>query len=124
VEGRPQDRDPDTVLRWQRRWSSGAGPPGCSARPCGHPRANAYAERWVRTVRTECLDWLLILNQRHLDRVLRVYVHHYNAERPHRGLKLSPPEGPREPMASAMQANVCRRDLLGGLLHEYYQAAA
>jgi hypothetical protein len=56
--------------------------------------------------------------------VLRVYVHHYNAERPHRGLKLSPPEGPREPLASAVQANVCRRDLLGGLLHEYYQAAA
>jgi hypothetical protein len=56
--------------------------------------------------------------------VLRVYVHHYNAERPHRGLTLSPPEGPREPMASAVQANVCRRDLLGGPLHEYYQAAA
>ena len=92
--------------------------------PVKAPRANAYAERWVRTVRTECLDWLLILNQRHLERVLRVYVHHYNAERPHRGLKLSPPEGPREPMASAVQANVCRRDLLGGLLHEYYQAAA
>jgi putative transposase len=92
--------------------------------PVRAPRANAYAERWVRTVRTECLDWLLILNQRHLERVLRVYVHHYNAERPHRGLKLSPPEGPREPIASAVQANVCRRDLLGGLLHEYYQAAA
>jgi putative transposase len=87
-------------------------------------RVHAYAERWVRTVRTECLDWLLILNQRHLERVLRVYVHHYNAERPHRGLTLSPPEGPREPMASAVQANVCRRDFLGGLLHEYYQAAA
>jgi hypothetical protein len=42
------------------------------------PRANAYAERWVRTVRTECLDWLLVLSQRHLERVLRVYVHHYN----------------------------------------------
>ena len=92
--------------------------------PVKAPRANAYAERWVRTVRTECLDWLLILNQRHLEAVLRVYVHHYNAERPHRGLKLSPPEGPREPIASAVQANVCRRDLLGGLLHEYYQAAA
>ena len=92
--------------------------------PVKAPRANAYAERWVRTVRTECLDWLLILNQRHLEAVLRVYVHHYNAERPHRGLKLSPPEGPREPLASAVRANVCRRDLLGGLLHEYYQAAA
>jgi putative transposase len=92
--------------------------------PVKAPRANAYAERWVRTVRTECLDWLLILNRRHLEAVLRVYVHHYNAERPHRGLKLSPPEGAREPIASAVPGNVCRRDLLGGLLHEYYRAAA
>jgi putative transposase len=92
--------------------------------PVKAPRANAYAERWVRTVRTECLDWLLILNQRHLEAVLRVYVHHYNAERPHRGLELSPPEGARQPIASAVRATVCRRDLLGGLLHEYYQAAA
>ena len=50
------------------------------------PRANAYAERWIRTVRTECLDWLLILNRTHLERVLRVYVGHYNHHRPHRGL--------------------------------------
>ena len=92
--------------------------------PVKAPRANAYAERWVRTVRTECLDWLLILNQRHLEAVLRVYVHHYNAERPHRGLKLSPPQGPRELIASAMCPAVCRKDLLGGVLHEYYQAAA
>jgi transposase InsO family protein len=92
--------------------------------PVKAPRANAYAERWVRTVRTECLDWLLILNQRHLKAVLRVYVRYYNAERPHRGLKLSPPEGPREPIASAVCATVCRQDLLGGLLHEYYRAAA
>ena len=94
--------------------------------PVRAPRANAYAERWVRTVRTECLDWLLILNRTHLERVLRVYVRHYNTHRPHRGLKLSTPEGPRElePIASAVRANVCRRDLLGGLLHEYYQAAA
>jgi hypothetical protein len=61
---------------------------------------------------------------KHLEAVLRVYVHHHNAERPHRGLRLSPPEGPREPIASAVRATVCRRDLLGGLLHEYYQAAA
>jgi transposase InsO family protein len=94
--------------------------------PVKAPRANAYAERWVRTVRTECLDWLLILNRRHLEGVLRVYVHHYNTQRPHRGLKLSTPEEPREqePIAPTVRANVCRRDLLGGLLHEYYQAAA
>ena len=46
--------------------------------PVRAPRANAYAERWIRTVRTECLDWLLILNRTHLERVLRVYVGHYN----------------------------------------------
>jgi len=53
---------------------------------------NAYAERWVRTVRTECLDWLLILNRTHLERVLRVYIRHYNHQRPHRGLALATPE--------------------------------
>ena len=46
--------------------------------PVRSPRANAYAERWVRTVRTECLDWLLILGRRHLERVLREYARHYN----------------------------------------------
>jgi putative transposase len=94
--------------------------------PVRAPRANAYAERWVRTVRTECLDWLLILNLTHLERVLRVYVHHYNHQRPHRGLGLVTPEGRHQltPLASASTADVCRRDLLGGLLHEYYQAAA
>jgi len=51
--------------------------------PVRAPRANAIAERFVRTIRTECLDWLLILNRRHLQRVLRVYVDHYNVHRPH-----------------------------------------
>jgi putative transposase len=51
--------------------------------PVRAPKANAVAERFVRTVRAECLDWLLILNRRHLERVLRVYVDHYNRERPH-----------------------------------------
>jgi hypothetical protein len=94
--------------------------------PVKAPRANAYAERWVRTVRTERLDWLLILNRRHLEGVLRVYVHHYKTQRPHRGLKLSTPEESRElePIASAVRASVCRRDLQGGLPHEHYQAAA
>jgi putative transposase len=94
--------------------------------PVRAPRANAYAERWVRTVRTECLDWLLILNRTHLERVLRVYVRHYNHQRPHRGLGLATPQGQRqrEPIACAGTGAVDRRDLLGGLLHEYYQAAA
>ena len=94
--------------------------------PVRAPRANAYAERWVRTVRTECLDWLLILNRAHLERVLRMYVRHYNHQRPHRGLGMVTPEGRHQlaPIASAARAKVWRRDLLGGLLHEYYSAAA
>jgi integrase-like protein len=55
---------------------TGAGPRRCRA-----PQANAFAERWVRTARTECLDWLLIWNRRHLDKVLTVYVEHYNTAR-------------------------------------------
>src|SRR2546427_9693947 len=61
--------------------------------PIRAPQANAYAERFVRTVRAECLDWLLILGRRHLDHVLRHYVTHYNAERPHRALALLTPAG-------------------------------
>jgi len=60
--------------------------------PVRAPKANAIAERFVRTVRSECLDWLLVLNRRHLERVPRVYVNHYNRERPHRALELRPPE--------------------------------
>ena len=59
--------------------------------PVRAPKANAIAERFVRTIRSQCLDWLLILNRRHLERVLRVYVEHYNRERPHRALRLAPP---------------------------------
>lgn len=53
--------------------------------PIRAPRANAYAERWVRTVRTDCLDWMLVLGRRHLAHVLRTYGAHYNGRRPHRG---------------------------------------
>jgi transposase len=54
--------------------------------PIQAPNANAFAERWVRTVRQECLDWMLIWGRRHLERVLDEYVRHYNDQRPHRGL--------------------------------------
>jgi putative transposase len=76
----------------------------------------------VRTVRAECLDWLLILGRRHLEQVLRRYVTHYNAERPHRALALRPPAGNdkrNQPAANTIE----RRDLLGGLIHEYRAAA-
>ncbi len=60
--------------------------------PIRAPQANAYAERFVRTVRAECLDWLLIVGRRHLEQVLRTYTAHYNSERPHRALELHPPD--------------------------------
>jgi hypothetical protein len=87
------------------------------------PNANAFAERWIETLRAECLDWLLILGPRHLDRVLRTYVQHYNGERPHRGLELRVPDrlAPIEEAQSAPAIE--RRDLLGGLVHEYRRAA-
>jgi hypothetical protein len=91
--------------------------------PIRAPQANAYAERFVRTVRAECLDWLLILGRRHLESVLRVYTAHYNRERPHRGLALLPPEtGDVAGLPTAEKID--RRDRLGGLIHEYHRAAA
>jgi putative transposase len=93
--------------------------------PVQAPNANAYAERWIRTVRAECLDWLLIVGRGHLERVLRVYVEHYNAHRPHRALRLEPPDPPLGPtVTSEHRHRVHRRDRLGGLLHEYFRQAA
>ncbi len=60
--------------------------------PIRAPRANAFAERWVRTVRTKCLDWMLVLARHQLERVLRAYADHFNHARPHRGLDLKTPE--------------------------------
>jgi transposase InsO family protein len=91
--------------------------------PIRAPNANAFAERWVRTVRSECLDWMLILGRRHLDRVLRTYATHYNAHRPHRALGLAAPlDGASQPRGRP--GEVRRRDALGGLIHEYHGAAA
>jgi putative transposase len=93
--------------------------------PVRAPKANAVAERFVGTVRRECLDWLLIVNRRHLQHVLREFVDHYNCHRPHRALGLAPPE-PRHPpptRTSPPAATVRRHDRLGGLIHEYAVAA-
>ena len=93
--------------------------------PVRAPKANAIAERFVRTARAECLDWLLIMNRRHLERVVRVFVGHYNRHRPHRSLNLKPPH----PAARKLRVlkspppAVERRDRLGGLIHEYSLAA-
>jgi transposase InsO family protein len=89
--------------------------------PIQAPNANAYAERWVRTVRFDCLDRILILGRRHLEHVLRVYRHHYNKHRPHRALDLVPPDG-RDPTPLDGPIRLRRRDLLGGLIHEYEAA--
>ncbi len=91
--------------------------------PVRSPKANAIAERFVRTVRFECLDWLLIFNHGHLERVLRIFVDHYNAQRPHRALDLRPPE-PESADERSLSGEIHRRDRLGGLIHEYYRAAA
>jgi putative transposase len=91
--------------------------------PMRAPQANAIAERWVRTVRNECLDHLLILGRRHLERVLRDYVAHFNDQRPHRSLDLIPPTGSTQARGSP-SSGIVRRDVVGGLIHEYYAAAA
>jgi putative transposase len=96
--------------------------------PLKAPNANAHIERWVGSVRRECLDRLLILGRRQLDRVLRIYVRHYNEHRPHRALDLQTPDPGRMPSTRGTPAGsvtvIQRRDLLGGLIHEYGAAAA
>jgi transposase InsO family protein len=90
--------------------------------PIQAPNANAHAERWVRTLRADCLDRILIFGRRHLEHVLRVYRSHYNEHRPHRALHLLPPNGrdPTQPNAAAAAVHRC--DKLGGLIHEYEAA--
>jgi transposase InsO family protein len=92
--------------------------------PFRAPTANAFAERWVQTVRRECLDWILVLGRRHLEWVLREYVAHYNARRPHRGLDLrAPNRRPDSAPPTSIHRAVRRREVLGGLIHEYELAA-
>jgi len=93
--------------------------------PVRAPKANAVAERFVGTIRRECLDWLLIANRRHLQHVLREFVDHYNGHRPHRALGLTPPEPrpPAGPLETPRAAAIRRHDRLGGLIHEYTVAA-
>jgi transposase InsO family protein len=91
--------------------------------PVRAPRANAYAERWVGTVRREVLDRMLILGCRQLRSVLTEYADHYNGHRPHRALGQAPPLGSGEPPAFVPAGRVVRRDRLGGLIHEYAQVA-
>jgi transposase InsO family protein len=91
-------------------------PPRC-------PRANVYAERWIRTLRAEVTDRMLILGERRLRRVLAEYLRHYNEHRPHRGLDLVPPRPPAEIIDLAEQRRIRCKPVLGGLISEYERAA-
>jgi len=90
--------------------------------PPRSPRANAYAERFVLTARTELTDRMLIFGERHLRTVLAEYEAHYNGRRPHRSRQLRPPR-PDHPVADLSKERVKRRPVLGGLLNEYERAA-
>jgi transposase InsO family protein len=91
--------------------------------PVRAPRANAFAERWMGTVRRELLDRTLIMGRQHLETVLSEYVAHYNQHRPHRSLDQGPPLGVIPPPAPEADLPVVRLDRVGGLIHEYAQVA-
>jgi transposase InsO family protein len=90
--------------------------------PPRSPRANAYAERFVLTARTEVTDQILIFGERHLRSILARYEAHYNGRRPHRSRQLRPPR-PDHPMAGPSRERIKRRPVLGGLINEYERAA-
>ena len=90
--------------------------------PPRSPRANAYAERFVLTARTEVTDRMLIFGERHLRLVLAEYAAHYNGRRPHRSRELRPPR-PDHPVADLSRERIKRRPVLGGLISEYERAA-
>jgi transposase InsO family protein len=118
-----RDRDAKFTRAFDDVWRSTGTEIICT--PVQAPNANAVAERWVGTVRRECLDQLLIVGCQHLARVLQCYVEHYNQCRPHRSLGHIPPMAPvvAEPRSGSVPGRLRRRDLLGGLIHEYEPAA-
>ena len=89
--------------------------------PVRSPRANAFAERFVGTLRRECLDHILILGERHLSKVLAEFARHYNGHRPHQSLQQEPPR--RRGSAVDITARIERRQVLSGLINEYRRAA-
>jgi transposase InsO family protein len=94
--------------------------------PPRSPKANAFAERWVGTVRRECTNRLLVMNERHLRAVLDIYTDHYNRHRPHQSLQQRPPRGVDADQTTPvipLKNRIRRTRLLGGLIHEYRQAA-
>jgi hypothetical protein len=114
--------EPETLLRHLTGTRSSPPASGASwlrsaSRACSRPvraqRANAFAERWARTERQECLDNVLVVSRRHLEAVIREYARHYNEARPHRGLGLAQPVARPAPRAPG---EVVRRDLMGGII--------
>ena len=87
------------------------------------PKANAYAERWVSTIRHECLDRMLIFHERQLRHVLTEYENHYNTHRPHRALAQCSPIDPGRTQQSCSAGTVRRTQVLGGLINQYQHAA-
>jgi transposase InsO family protein len=126
IEATPWNRKPHYLIHDRDRvWGADLGGriPVLGIRslrtPIQAPRANAIAERWVRTVRRECLDHLIPLSERHLHAILSEFVHYYNDDRPHRSLGLHPPT----PRPQSRQGGVTVRAVLGGLHHVYERAA-
>ena len=89
--------------------------------PIRAPNANAYAERWVRSVREECFDKLIIGNEKHLRRVMNEYVTYYNTARPHQGIQQQIPIAPH---ISSESGPVRCQDVLGGIIHNYFRDTA
>ncbi len=88
------------------------------------PKDNAYAERWVSTIRRECTNRVLIFNERQLVHVLGEYERHYNTHRPHRALdQLSPMAAYPDLLPPVGAGDVRRTQVLGGLFNEYHHAA-
>jgi putative transposase len=92
--------------------------------PVRAPRAKAHAERWVGSLRRECLDRILIVGRLHLEEAVRGYIRHYNEHRPHRSLGQRPPLAKPPPATPPLPSSIGRSDRLGGLLHEYHAIAA
>jgi transposase InsO family protein len=92
--------------------------------PVRAPKANAFAERFVRTVRSELLDLVLVVGRRHLLRLLRDYEVHYNSHRPHRGIDLNAPEGDAFGPRTVPLDEIERTSVVGGLISEYHGVAA
>lgn len=131
IAATPWARQPRYLIRDRDRCYGGAFIPRAAElgiqtllTPIHAPKANAIAERVIGTVRRECLDHLIVFNERHLRRLLQEYVEHYNRGRPHRSLSLAPPEERPIRLIATAGGRVKARPVLGGLIYEYESEAA